>query len=464
MTIRNKAAIAGIGQTEFSKDSGRSTLHMALEAILQALDDAGLEPKGIDGVVKMGANDDIFEIDLARSLGLPNLRFFAEIPYGGGASCGTIACAAAAVVSGMADVVVTFRSLNERSERRFGLSNLGGGLGGWMQYKMPHGLVTPAQWVAIFAQRYLYEYGHTTEEFGRVSVLARKHAATNPHAMMYGRPITLEEHQASRWIAEPLRLLDCTLDTDGACAAIVVSAEKAKRLEEEGRRKMEHAEEERGTRRAEVGGTTQRDRSGIEREDRGQSPQPVLSEGGAAAEGGGSGGVPPTYSSRRRGEGGSDPERRAVYIAAAAQGTGSQTEMMTSYQRRSLSRLEEAEATARQLYRIAELTPKDIDVAEIYDHFTPFVLMALEAYGFAEPGKAPWLFREGRLELDGEMPLNTHGGHLGEGYLHGFGHIVEAVRQLRGTAANQAREPKTVLVTSGTGVPTSGLILSKEGY
>ena len=92
MTIRNKAAIAGIGQTEFSKDSGRSTLHMALEAILQALDDAGLEPKGIDGVVKMGANDDIFEIDLARSLGLPNLRFFAEIPYGGGASCGPPCC------------------------------------------------------------------------------------------------------------------------------------------------------------------------------------------------------------------------------------------------------------------------------------------------------------------------------------------------------------------------------------
>jgi len=138
--------------------------------------------------------------------------------------------------------------------------------------------------------------------------------------------------------------------------------------------------------------------------------------------------------------------------------------MMTSYQRKSLTRLEEAEATARELYRVAELTPKDIDVAEIYDHFTPLVLMALEAYGFAEPGKAPTLFRDGSLELNGRMPLNTHGGHLGEGYLHGFGHIVEAVRQLRGTAANQARDPKTVLVTSGTGVPTSGVILSKEAY
>ncbi|MEX0799925.1 MAG: lipid-transfer protein [Dehalococcoidia bacterium] len=387
MSIRNKAAIVGIGQTEFSKDSGRSTLRLALEAILQALDDAGLQPKDVDGIVKMRANDDLFEIDLLRSLDLPNLRFFSEIPHGGGAACGTVAHAVAAVTSGMADVVVTFRSLNERSERRFGESAMGGRVGGWMQYTLPQGLVTPAQWIAMFAQRYLYEYGHTTEEFGRVSVLCRKHAATNPHAMMYERPVTLEEHQESRWISEPLRLLDCCLDTDGACAAVVVSAERAKSLK----------------------------------------------------------GVP-------------------AYIAAAAQGTGSQAEMMTSYQRDNIARLEEAEATALDLYRTAELEPKDIDVAEIYDHFTPMVLMALEAYGFAAPGKAPELFRDGRLELDGEMPLNTHGGHLGEGYLHGFGHIVEGVRQIRGAAVNQARDVSTCLVTSGTGVPTSGLILSREAY
>jgi 17-hydroxy-3-oxo-4-pregnene-20-carboxyl-CoA lyase len=386
-TIRNKTAIAGIGQTEFSKDSGRSTLRMALEAILEALADAGLEPKDIDGIVRMSANDDVFEIDLLRSLNLPNLRFFAEIPHGGGAACGTVACAAAAVTAGMADVVVTFRSLNERSERRFGESSLGGGLGGWMQYYLPHGLVTPAQWVAIFAQRYLHEYGYTTEEFGRVSVLCRKRAATNPHAMMYERSITMEDHQNSRWISEPLRLLDCTLDTDGACAAVVVSAEKAKMLK-----------------------------------------------------------VAP------------------VYIAAAAQGTGSRTEMMTSYQRKSLTRLEEAEATARELYRIADMTPDDIRMVQVYDHFTPLVLMALEAYGFAPPGRAPGLLREGRLELDGSMPMNTHGGHLGEGYLHGFGHIVEAVRQLRGAAVNQVPDVMNCLVTSGTGVPTSGLILSKDSY
>ena len=107
------------------------------------------------------------------------------------------------------------------------------------------------------------------------------------------------------------------------------------------------------------------------------------------------------------------------------------------------------------------MEPKDIDVAEIYDHFTPMVLMALEAYGFAEHGQAPDLFREGRLELDGDMPMNTHGGHLGEGYLHGFGHIIEGVRQIRGTAVNQVKDAKTCLVTSGTGVPTSAIILAK---
>ena len=387
MTIRNKAAIAGIGQTEFSKDSGRSTLHMALESILEALADAGLEPKDVDGVVKMGANDDVFEIDLLRSLNLPNLRFFNEVPHGGGAACGTIAGATAAIVSGMADVVITFRSLNERSERRFGESSAGGGMTHWRQYTLPHGLVTPAQWVAIFGQRYLHEYGYDTTELGHVSVLTRKHAATNPHAMMYERPITLEDHQNSRWIAEPLRLLDCCLDTDGACAAIVVSAEKAKQLK-------------------------------------------------------------------------STP----AYIAAAAQGTGSRAEMMTSYQRESLARLEESEATAAVIYPLAELEPKDIDVAEIYDPFTPMVLMQLEAYGFAERGKSPELFRDGKLELDGETPMNTHGGHLGEGYLHGFGHIVEGVRQIRGTAVNQIANVKVCLVTSGVGVPTSAIILSKEPY
>ena len=387
MSIRDRAAIVGVGETEFSKNSGRSTLRMALETILAALDEAGLRPSDVDGVVKMSANRDIDEVDLARALGLPNLRFFAEVPYGGGAGCGTLAVAAAAITAGMAETVVTFRSLNERSERRFGESSVGGGVGGWNAYYVPHGLVTPAQWMAMFGRRYLHEFDHDTDAFGMVTVLARKRASTNPHAMMYQRPITIDDHRQAEWIAEPLRLLDCCLDTDGACAAVLTSAEKARSL--------------------------------------------------------------PTM---------------PVFIRSAAQGTGSRPEVMTSWQRPSLSHLEETDAAATELYRIAGMGPDDIDVVMVYDHFTPMVLMTLESYGFARRGAAPDRFREGTFELDGRWPLNTHGGHLGEGYLHGFNHIVEGVRQLRGTAVNQVRtrQPATCLVSSAGGVPTSSLILTRE--
>ncbi|TMC47539.1 MAG: lipid-transfer protein [Chloroflexi bacterium] len=386
MTIRNQAAIVGIGRTEFSKNSGRSTLRMALETILDALDDAGLRPSDVDGVVKMSANRDIDEVELARALGLQNLRFFAEVPYGGGSGCGTVGVAASAVATEMAEVVVTFRSLNERSERRFGESSVGGGVGGWNAYYAPHGLVTPAQWMAIFGRRYLHEFDHDTDAFGMVTVLARKHAATNPHAMMYQRPITIEDHRKAEWIAEPLRLLDCCLDTDGACAAIVTSAARAKTCK-------------------------------------------------------------------------STP----AYVTAATQGTGSRPEVMTAWQRDSIAHLEETDSAARELYRIAGMNPEDIDVLLVYDHFTPMVLMTIESYGFAARGQAPSRYREGYFELDGRVPLNPHGGHLGEGYIHGFNHIHEAVSQLRGNAANQvAGSPKTALVSSAGGVPTSSLILSLE--
>ncbi len=388
MTFRNKTAIAGIGETEFSKNSGRSTLHMACEAILAALADAGLQPNDIDGIIKMSANDDIQEIDLLRSLGLSNLRVFHDVPHGGGAACGTVTGAARAIAAGAADVIVCFRSLNERSERRFGYSKVGGGVGGYMAYNIPMGFVTPAQWVAMFGQRYLHDFGWTTEEFGHLAILIRKHASTNPHAMMYNREIDMEDYLNARWITEPLRLFDCTLDTDGACAVVVVSAEKAKQL-----------------------------------------------------------------------------KSQPAYIAGAAQGTGSRTQMMTSYQRPSISTLEEATATANEVYRIAELDPSRIDQANLYDHFTPMVLMTLESYGFAPRGKAPDLVRSGRLGLDGDLPLNPHGGHLGDGYLHGFSHILEGVRQIRGTANNQVkRSVKTTLATSGTGVPTSAITLSSEAY
>ena len=139
-----------------------------------------------------------------------------------------------AVATGVADVVVCYRAFNERSGRRFGSGaaprradrrghrdRLG---------QSPFGLVTPASWVAMFAQRYMHEYGATTEDFGHVAVADRKHAATNPAAWFYEQPITLEEHQASRWIVEPLHLLDCCQETDGGQALVVTTVERARDL------------------------------------------------------------------------------------------------------------------------------------------------------------------------------------------------------------------------------------------
>ena len=236
MSVRNRAAIVGVGETDFSRNAGRSNLRLALEAITAALDDAGLTPRDVDAIVKMHANTDLFEIDIMRSLGIPNLRFFSEIPHGGGGSVGTVVHAAAAIAAGQADVVVCFRSIR-RSLRPGGRSRAGRYVEDGMQYRIPVGLVTPAQWVAMFARRYLHDYNLTTEAFGLCAVQIRNNGAINPHAMQYGRTVSLEDHERSRWITEPLRLLDCCLETDGGSAVVVVSAEKARELAASGRSK-----------------------------------------------------------------------------------------------------------------------------------------------------------------------------------------------------------------------------------
>jgi acetyl-CoA acetyltransferase len=388
MSIRNRdslggrAAIAGIGATEFSKDSGRSELKLAVEAVRAALDDAGLSPADVDGLVTF-TMDTSPEITVAQAAGIGELSFFSRIHYGGGAACATVQQAALAVASGVAEVVVCYRAFNERSGRRFGSGvqhrepSAEGAALGW---SLPFGLLTPASWVAMATQRYLHMYGLRPEAFGHVAVADRRHAANNPAAYFYTKPITLADHAASRWIVEPLRLLDCCQETDGGQAIVVTSAERARDL----------------------------------------------------------------------------PHPPAV-IVAAAQGAGRNQEAMTSFYRDDLIGLPEMGVVARQLWRTSGLAPGDIDVGIIYDHFTPFVLMQLEEFGFCERGEAA------EFVAADTLPLNTHGGQLGEAYLHGMNGIAEAVRQLRGTSVNQIPGAARTLVTAGTGVPTSGLILGADG-
>src|SRR5215472_7423743 len=229
--VRPAAAIAGIGATEFSKNSGRSELRLAAESVRAALDDAGLRAADVGGLVTF-TMDSNAEVAVARELGIGELTFFSQIGYGGGAACATVQHAAMAVATGAADVVVCYRALNERSGRRFGQVSVGAaqaptssGIDNGWHY--PMGLSTPAATVAMAAKRYMHVYGATSADFGTVAVADRRHAATNPHAWFFGKPITLADHQASRWIAEPLRLLDCCQESDGAVAIVVTSLERA---------------------------------------------------------------------------------------------------------------------------------------------------------------------------------------------------------------------------------------------
>ena len=236
MSFAGQTAVAGIGATEFSKDSGRSTLRLAVEACDLALQDAGLDAKQIDGIVTFTV-DENHEIDVARSLGIPELSHFSRIHHSGGAACGTIHQAAMAVHSGACNYCLVYRAFNERSETRFGTGVQNRSPSptpmevdfGWSS---PFGLLTPASWVAMFAQRYMHEYGATSEDFGRVAVADRKHAANNPKAFFYERPITLEDHQQSRFIVKPLHLLDCCQESDGGQAFVVTTLERARDLKQ----------------------------------------------------------------------------------------------------------------------------------------------------------------------------------------------------------------------------------------
>lgn len=384
--LHNAAAIAGIGATEFSKESGRSELQLAAESVRAAIADAGLEPHEVDGLVTF-TMDTNTEVAVARETGLGELSFFSRIHYGGGAACATVQQAAMAVATGAADVVVCYRAFNERSGVRFGQFQGSSAAptsstvdNSWTQ---PFGVMTPGAQVAMFAQRYMHEYGATSEDFGRVAVTDRHNAATNPDAWFYQRPITLEDHQNSRWITEPLHLLDCCQETDGGVALVITSAERAR-----------------------------------------------------------------------------DLPRTPALISAAAQGSGTDQYTMTSYYRGDISGLPEMGVVGRQLWRESGTRPSDMRMAVLYDHFTPFVLVQLEELGFCERGQAKDFLADGHIEPDGKLPINTHGGQLGEAYIHGMNGITEGVRQIRGTAVNQVSDVDHLLVTAGTGVPTSGLILA----
>ena len=356
---KDKAAIVGIGETEFSWDSGRSEIQLACEAIKAACEDAGISPHQIDGLVRYEM-DTNHETLLVQTLGIPNLRHWESVSYGGGAGNAVVGHAAAAISAGFCNYVVCFRAANLRSQLRLGQArNPERIAGGAQAFAAPWGNMAPVHHFGMFVRRYMHMYGATSQHFGWVAVTLREHASRNPRALRR-TPITLDDHQNSRMVADPLHLLDICQENDGAAAIIMTSTERAKDLR--------HAD------------------------------TPIL-------------------------------------VEAAAQGSGPQNDGIIY--RPDLA-MAESVNTAQDLWARAKLGPSDIDALMFYDHFTPFCLLNLEAYGFLPFGEAKDFVDGGQnIRFDGTLPIITHGGNHSEAYIHGLTHAQEAVRLIRGTSSSQ---------------------------
>jgi len=227
---RDAAAIVGIGHTEFSKDIGRPERTVALEAITAALSDAGVSPHDVDGLVKFSL-ENTMEVEIARNLGIPNLTFFGDVAYGGGAGCGAVGHAAMAIATGVAETVVVWRARNRGSGGRPWATRGTNRVGGEFAWFLPWGLSRPVDQIAMLTRRHMIEFGTTAEHLGAVATAFREHAQRNPHAMMR-KPMTMEDYLNVRWVSEPLRLFDCCLESDGALALVMTTPERARDLKQ----------------------------------------------------------------------------------------------------------------------------------------------------------------------------------------------------------------------------------------
>jgi acetyl-CoA acetyltransferase len=368
--MRDRVAIAGIGYTELSRDSGVSTLTLGCRAILAALEDAGLSPDDVDGIATHRVGDSVLPAVLAQALGIRDLRWYVDQFGGGSTSCASVAQAALAVQAGLADAVVCYRAINARSEFRMG------GIGRppvdavETQYQAPYGYFAPPQQFAMAARQHMLRWGTTHEQLGAVAVAQRAYAVHNERALMR-QPISLDDYLASRWVVEPFRLLDCCLETDGAVAVVLVGADRAR-----------------------------------------------------------------------------DLRHRPVLIRGATWGSGF---TLYSNQQPDLT-VTPAAPMARRLWSLAGLGPSEVDVALLYDCFTYTVVVQLEDYGFCAKGEGGPFVASGATAPGGSLPVNTHGGFLSEGYVHGLNHVCEAVSQLRGDAgARQVAGAEVALCTSQPG-------------
>jgi acetyl-CoA acetyltransferase len=401
MTIRDKAAVVGVGATPYFKRGGslpETELSMACTAILGALDDAGLKARDLDGFALYASSCDPAVV--GATLGLDEVRFAVTLTSGGGGSAGALGVAAAAIYSGLAETCVCLMTL-QQAKRRLGGTVPTGASAPQMSagpygssgdsssiFRAVSGLRGPGHNYSLIAMRHMHLYGTKREHFAEICISQRENAIRRPTSLRRDR-LTLDDYFNAPMLSDPMCLFDYTMESDGAVAVILTSAERARDLRQ----------------------------------------RPVFVMGSTH---GGAG---------RWGPGGhSYFQAPDDYFASAGNRT-----------------------VSRRLYEMAGVGPADIDVALLYDHFSPLVLMQLEDYGFCKVGEGGDFVASGAIRYEGgSIPVNTHGGNLSEAYIIGMTHVREAVEQLRGVAVNQVKDAEIALVTGGpASLPVSGALLRR---
>ena len=352
--LKNKAAIVGVGITPQGTFPGCTNLTLQVDAFKLALEDSGLKKEQIDGLLtEPGTSELGWSLDylrLGQGLGI-NPQFTGSMMQGGATGGSMVELAAMAVTTGMADYVAcVFGDAQRSSPVRSTDRDFGGqddNLSAW-------GVFGAVSWSAMTASRHMALYGTTSEQLGEVAVAMRKHASLNPMAIMR-EPITVADHQASRWIVDPLHLLDCCLVNDGGVCLIVTTVERAR-----------------------------------------------------------------------------DLKKPVVQISGMGQSFTTQ-----NLERESWWYGPHQKEAIQKAYKMAGVGPKDVQVAQLYDNFTISVVLWLEHGGFCEVGEGGSFVEGGRIQLGGELPVNTHGGHLSAGHPEGWWTIAEGVQQIRGESGER---------------------------
>ncbi|HVE25995.1 MAG TPA: thiolase family protein [Sporichthya sp.] len=386
---RPHAIITGLGQSAIGRRLPRTAYQLTVDAVLAAIEDAGLTVGDIDGLATYPGNavplnpgfngPDLYEVQ--DGLGL-SLNWHLGLCQGP-AQFMSVAAAAGAVALGLCRHAVVFRTTTEASAQRGGgrggLGSAGFETEGVLSWLLASGAISAANWTAFYLQRHMLEFGTTKEQLGAIAVAQRAHASLNEHAILR-TPMTLDDYLASRPISTPLSLLDCDIPVDGSLAIVVSHPDTAR--------------DARHYATIEAIGTAMRNRPYWEH-------WPDL------------------------------------------------TQMATH-------------DAATHMWSQTELRAADVDVVQIYDAFSPFVLFWLEALGFCGRGESgPFVEGGQRIGLGGELPINTWGGQLSGGRLHGWGFLAEALRQLWGGAGlRQLHHPEVAVVGAGGGASASSLLLT----